>query len=68
MEIWGEGKQNGGFYYLDNCIKGLKKLKQSDFGRPLNLGQDRLIRINQLADIVVGIAGTPIRENHIPGP
>jgi GDP-D-mannose 3',5'-epimerase len=49
-------------------VKGLYKLMQSDYYSPLNLGQDRLVAINQLADMIATIAGVRIIKKHVPGP
>jgi GDP-D-mannose 3', 5'-epimerase len=68
IEIWGDGEQTRSFCYIDDCITGLYKLMRSDFNSPLNLGQDRMVTINQLADMIAEIAGFPIVKKHIPGP
>lgn len=68
IEIWGDGEQTRSFCYIDDCVTGLYKLMQSDYAEPLNLGQDRLISINQLADIIASIAGVAIVKKHVPGP
>ncbi|MGC2321725.1 MAG: NAD-dependent dehydratase, partial [Terriglobales bacterium] len=51
-----------------DCVFGLHKLMRSDFGEPLNLGQDRMVTINQLADMIAAIAGINVRKVHVPGP
>jgi nucleoside-diphosphate-sugar epimerase len=68
VEIWGDGEQTRSFCYIDDCVTGLYKLMRSDYAQPLNLGQDRLITINQLADVVAEIAGVRIRKRHVAGP
>ena len=68
VDIWGDGKQTRSFCYIDDCTTGIYKLMHSDYKMPLNLGQDRLVTINQLADIIAQIAGIPIEKNHISGP
>lgn len=68
VEIWGDGEQTRSFCYIDDCLTGIHKLMTSDYSEPLNLGQDRLISINALADLVAEIAGTTIVKKHIPGP
>ncbi len=68
IEIWGDGFQTRSFCYIDDCIEGLYKLMRSDFHEPLNLGQDRMVTINELADIVANIAGITITKKHIDGP
>lgn len=68
VEIWGDGEQTRSFCYIDDCVKGIYKLMRADYHQPLNLGQDRMVTINQLADIIASIAGIRIVKNHISGP
>ena len=68
VEIWGDGKQTRSFCYIDDCLTGIYKLMRSDYSEPLNLGQDQLVTINQLADIIADIAGIRIVKKHVPGP
>ena len=68
IEIWGDGEQTRSFCYIDDCITGIYKLMRSDYHEPLNLGQDRLVTINQLADIIAQVAGIQIAKKHVPGP
>jgi GDP-D-mannose 3',5'-epimerase len=68
IEIWGDGEQTRSFCYIDDCTEGIFRLMRSDFREPLNLGQDRMININQLADMVADIAGIHIVKKHVTGP
>jgi len=68
IDIWGDGQQTRSFCYIDDCVEGLYRLMRSDFCEPLNLGQDRMISIDDLADMVAGIAGVEISKNHVDGP
>ncbi|MBW8012874.1 MAG: NAD-dependent epimerase/dehydratase family protein [Chloroflexi bacterium] len=68
IEVWGDGEQTRSFCYIDDCIEGIFRLMRSDHGEPINLGQDRLVSINQLVDIIAGAAGLEIEKNHIDGP
>jgi len=68
IEIWGDGEQTRSFCYIDDCVKGLRLLMESGYQQPINLGQDRLISINELADLVANAAGVDIGRKHIPGP
>ena len=68
IEIWGDGEQTRSFCFVDDCIQGIYRLMESDYPLPLNLGQDRLVTINELADIIAEIAGIHIIKKHIPGP
>lgn len=68
VEIWGDGEQTRSFCYIDDCVEGIYRLMRSDYRAPLNLGQDRLISINDLADMVARAADVAIVKKHIPGP
>jgi GDP-D-mannose 3', 5'-epimerase len=68
IEIWGDGEQTRSFCYIDDCLEGIHRLMQSDHHEPLNLGQDRLVSINDLAHIIAAIAGWPVTLRHVPGP
>jgi GDP-D-mannose 3',5'-epimerase len=68
VEIWGDGEQTRSFCYIDDCVAGIYKLMRSDYCEPLNLGQDRLVTINQLADIIAEVAKVEIVKKHVPGP
>ena len=68
IEIWGDGEQTRSFCYIDDCVEGLHRLMRSGYHEPLNLGQDRLISINELAHLVCGVAGVSLRKVHVDGP
>lgn len=68
IEIWGDGQQTRSFCYIDDCIRGIYRLMRSDYPEPLNLGQDRMVTIDQLTDMVAAIAGVHIVKKHVAGP
>ncbi|HQY68122.1 MAG TPA: NAD-dependent epimerase/dehydratase family protein [Pyrinomonadaceae bacterium] len=68
VEIWGDGEQTRSFCYIADCVEGIYRLMRSDHFEPINLGQDRMVSINELADIVSAIAGVEITKKHIDGP
>jgi nucleoside-diphosphate-sugar epimerase len=68
FEIWGDGKQTRSFCYVDDITFGIHKLMHSDCYQPLNMGQDRMVSINQLADIIAEIADVEIEKVHVEGP
>lgn len=69
IEIWGDGEQTRSFCHIDDCLEGIYRLMQSDHSEPLNLGRDRMVTINQLARIVMEIAGkTDLSIRHVDGP
>ena len=68
IEIWGDGKQTRSFLYIDECLEGTLRLMRSDFTGPVNIGSDEMVTIDQLVDIVAGIAGKSLKKRHIDGP
>jgi GDP-D-mannose 3', 5'-epimerase len=68
IAIWGDGEQTRSFCYIDDCVAGIYKLMRSDFHDPLNLGQDRMISINELADLISTIAEVKITKKYVSGP
>jgi GDP-D-mannose 3', 5'-epimerase len=68
IEIWGDGKQTRSFCYIDDCVAGMHRLMRSNYALPLNLGQDRMVTIDELADLVANTAGFKVRKKHIDGP
>jgi GDP-D-mannose 3',5'-epimerase len=68
IEIWGDGEQTRSFCYINDCVEGIYRLMRSDHHEPINLGQDRMVTINQLADMVADVAGIEIDKKHIDGP
>ncbi|MFN2298095.1 MAG: NAD-dependent epimerase/dehydratase family protein [Anaerolineales bacterium] len=68
IEIWGDGEQTRSFCYVDDCVEGIYRLMTSDFPGPVNLGQDRLVTINELADLIMRAAGVKLEKKHIEGP
>ena len=68
IEIWGDGKQTRSFLYIDECIEGVRRLMESEFIGPVNIGSEEMVSINLLADMVMQIAGKKLTIKHIPGP
>jgi nucleoside-diphosphate-sugar epimerase len=62
--IWGDGKQTRSFCYIDDCVKGTVMLMESDYTKPLNIGSDRLVTINELVDIITEISSKRITKEH----
>ncbi len=64
IEIWGDGEQTRSFCYVDDCVEGVYNLMRSDFREPLNIGSDRLISMNEMAEVIAKIAGKKISKKH----
>jgi nucleoside-diphosphate-sugar epimerase len=68
IEIWGDGVQTRSFLYVDECLDGVRKLMESDFCGPVNVGSEEMVSINRLAEMIMEIAGKQLKIRHIPGP
>ena len=68
IEIWGDGEQTRSFLYIDECIEGVRRLMQSDFMGPVNIGSEEMVTINQLAQMIMEVAGKRLSIKHVPGP
>jgi nucleoside-diphosphate-sugar epimerase len=68
VEIWGDGEQTRSFCFVDDCVNGIHRLMQSSWPEPLNLGSDRMVSINELADIVARAADVEIEKRYVDGP
>ena len=68
IEIWGDGKQTRSFLYIDECVEGIRRLMESDFTGPVNIGSEEMVTIDDLAAITMQIAGKRQRIRHVSGP
>jgi nucleoside-diphosphate-sugar epimerase len=64
IEIWGDGNQTRSFLYIDECVEGIRRLMESDFPGPVNIGSEEMVTINQLVDMVCEIAGKRLKKRH----
>ena len=68
IEIWGDGVQTRSFLHIDECIDGTLAVMRSSHQRPLNIGSDEMVSINQLVALVCKVASKSVKIRHIPGP
>jgi GDP-D-mannose 3', 5'-epimerase len=68
IELWGDGEQTRSFLYIDECIQAVRRLMNSDFSGPVNIGSEEMVTINRLAEMVIEISGKRLRIQHIKGP
>jgi len=68
LEIWGDGKQTRSFLYIEECLEGSLRLMRSDWTGPVNIGSDEMVTIDQLADMIIEIAGKKLTKKHVEGP
>ena len=64
IAIWGDGKATRSFCYIDDCVRGTVMLMESDYDKPINIGSDRLVTIDELADIIIKISGKRITKTY----
>ena len=67
IEVWGDGKQTRSFLYIDECIESVRKLMESDFMGPVNIGSEEMISINNFAQMAIDISGKNISIYNIEG-
>jgi len=68
IEIWGDGKQTRSFLFIDDCLEGVRRLMNSDFQGPVNIGSEEMVTINQLAEMIMKISNKKLIIKHIKGP
>ena len=64
IEVWGDGEQTRSYCYIEDCVEGIYRLMRSEHREPINLGQDRMVSINELVDMVAKIAGKKIGKRY----
>jgi nucleoside-diphosphate-sugar epimerase len=68
IEIWGDGEQTRSFLYIDECIEATRRLMQSDFTGPVNIGSEEMVTINELVDIASSVESKSLNKKHVDGP
>lgn len=68
IDVYGDGEQTRSFLYIDECIEGIRRLMNSDFQGPVNIGSSEMVTINQLAQMICEIAGKNLTLNYVQGP
>ena len=64
IEVWGDGEQTRSFLYIDECIEASRRLMDSDFIGPVNIGSEEMVTINQLVDKVAKVSGKAVSKRH----
>ena len=64
IEVWGDGEQTRSFLYIDECIEATRRLMDSDFTEPINIGSEEMVTINQLVDTAAKVANKTIGKDH----
>ena len=68
IEVWGDGLQTRSFLFIDECIEATRRMMDSDFIGPVNIGSEEMVTINQLVDITARVAEKGVTKIHIDGP
>jgi GDP-D-mannose 3',5'-epimerase len=68
IEIWGDGEQTRSFLYIDECIEATRRLMESDFTGPVNIGSEEMVTINELVDIASSVESKTLSKKHVDGP
>lgn len=68
FEVWGDGEQTRSFMYVDDCVEGILRIMMSGFDKPLNLGTEEMVSMNQFAEIAMSFEEKALPIRHIPGP
>lgn len=68
IDVWGDGQQTRSFLYIDECVEATCRLMESNFTGPVNIGSEEMIKINDLAQMVIDVSGKNVKINNIPGP
>ena len=66
--MWGDGLQTRSFLYIDECIEATRRLMDSDFMGPVNIGSEEMVTINELVETAAKVAGKEVQKIHIDGP
>tara|TARA_A100001201_G_scaffold10890_1_gene14940 strand:- start:152 stop:1201 length:1050 start_codon:yes stop_codon:yes gene_type:complete len=64
IEVWGDGEQTRSFLYIDECIEATRRMMDSDFMGPVNIGSEEMVKINELVDIAGKVSGKAVRRMH----
>lgn len=64
IAVWGDGKQTRTFLYIDDCIRGIDLFMESNYSKPLNIGSDRLVTVDQLTNMIIEISGKELTIVH----
>jgi GDP-D-mannose 3', 5'-epimerase len=68
ITLWGDGEQTRSFLYINECVEAVRRLMNSAFTGPVNIGSEEMVTINQMAEMIMGIAGKKLAIKHISGP
>ena len=68
IEVWGPGKQTRSFLYVDECVEGIRRLMDSSFEGPVNIGSEEMISINEFAKMIIEVSLKDLKIKNVEGP
>ena len=54
--------------FIDDCLEGIRRLMDSEYRQPINLGSERMVAIDELTKMVIDISGKDLKIEHVSGP
>jgi nucleoside-diphosphate-sugar epimerase len=66
IQIWGDGKQTRSYCYIDDAVEATIKLMESNYNKPINIGSDRLVTIDELTNMIIKISEKQITKKYDP--
>ena len=64
IEVWGDGEQTRSFLYIDECIEASRRLMDSNFIGPVNIGSEEMVTINELVETAARVSGKVVKRKH----
>ena len=64
ITVWGDGKQTRSYCYIDDAVIGTTMVMESNYCKPVNIGSDRVVTIDELADMIIEISGKTITKKY----
>ena len=68
IEVGGPGKQTRSFLYVDECVEGIRRLMDSSFEGPVNIGSEEMISINEFAKMIIEVSLKDLKIKNVEGP
>lgn len=68
IEVWGDGSAIRSYTYIDDLVRGIYLLMQSDFEQPVNIGSTQYVSVDELVQTVIDVSGKDVRIKHVDGP
>lgn len=67
-ENWGDGEQTRSFLFIDDCVDAVRLAMDWDINKPVNIGSEEVVTIQELYQLGIDISGKDIYIKNIPMP